>query len=235
MNPNGTVPSLISADLTSPLIDSRDILKYVDSMRPSPPELQPRDAEVAARAQQIIELIHADHMSTNLILLQARDAEEMREKQASPWKAFLEARQRQLQHWSREIPKSEFHQKKVEENTAIYDLYVSGDVEDAEHQKFYALTHQQYRDLAAGLHELNELIRLPYITGDSLTGADLHVVPWIAHAMWGAHCAGIGDFSALEELIWKSVPGFEVGNRIKRWWTKMQERASFRDIYPKLH
>lgn len=235
VNPNGTVPSLTATGLSSPLIDSRDIVQYIDNMRPSPPELQPRDADLGARAKQVIELIHADRMSTNLILLQARDAEEMRAKQSSPWKTFLENRQNQLQHWSKERPGDKFYQAKLSENTAIYQLYVSDDVEDADHQKFYSQSHLQYQDLAAGLDELNELIKLPYITGDSLTGADMHVVPWLSHAMWGAHAEGIQDFTSLEELIRKSVPSFKIGDRVKDWWVVMAKRGSFQDIYPELH
>ena len=235
INPHGTIPSLIAPELKSPLVDSRDILRYIDNMRPSALQLQPKDAATGAMAEKIIELVHSDRMSTNLILLQARDPEEMRAKQSGLWKTFVQNRQHQLQHWRQECPDQDFYHRKLDENTPIYQLYASDDVEDPAHKSFYAQTHAQYRDFANGLNELSELVKLPYVVGGSLTSADLHVVPWLSHAMWGAGGSEVDEFGPLEKLIQKSVADFEIGNNIKNWWTTMAKRASFRDVFPELH
>ena len=219
----------------SPLVDSRRILRYIDSMRAPVSSLQPEDCEAATLAERIIELVHSDRMSTNLILLQARDAEEMRAKQSSIWKTFVENRYLRLKHWRREFPDVEFYRTKLDENTPTFRLYAFGDVEDDDHKRFYANTHAQYRDFAAGIEELNGMLKLPYCAGETVASADLHVGPWLCHAMWGAGCSAIDDFAALESLVRKSVPSFRIGDNIKEWWAVMIKRASFRSVYPELH
>lgn len=235
VNPNGTVPTLVTSKLASPLIDSREILQFIDNEKSLLPRLQPVDGCVAAHAEQIIELVHEEWMSTNLILLQSRDADEMRTKQSSVWKTFVDNRQHKLMRFARQRPDCEFYSNKLKQNTYLSQLYGSNAVDDAEHRAFYAETQAQYRTFAMGLERLDGLIKLPYATGSVITSADLHVVPWLAHAMWGAGGTEVQDFVPLETLIRKTVPDFEIGKNIRHWWNTMTERSSFRSVYPALH
>lgn len=235
VNPNGTIPSLAASDLEQALVDSRQILEYIDNLRPTACGLQPQDSIQAERAQQIIELVHSPRMSTNLILLQARDPEEMRAKQSSMWKTFVNNRQHQLERWRSEYPKNKFYRQKLEENTSLYELYASGDVKTPAHQAFYKQSTAEYQDLAEGLTRLDNILTLPYAVGESVCNADLHAVPWLAHAMWGAGSNDIEDFEPLEKLIQISVPAFEIGRNVKTWWSAMTMRKSFKDVFPSLH
>src|SRR5690242_9146217 len=83
INPNGTVPSLIAPQLRRPLVDSTEILEFLDSSRQSGTKLTPEDTPTRGVMQNLIELVHSDEVGTNLILLQARSEEEMKRKRSS--------------------------------------------------------------------------------------------------------------------------------------------------------
>ena len=185
------------------------------------------------KAREIMDLVHSDRVSTNLILLQAQDAEEMRGKQNSMWKDFVVNRQNKLDHYHKQLPDHPFYGPKLEGNTPIYDLYLAE--VGPQHEAFHEHTKEMYRAFAEGMAELDKLLVLPYALGDTVSTADLHIVPWLSHAMWGAGGKDVQDFAPLEKLIGKSVPGFEVGARIKELWSNMSKRKAFQQVFPELH
>ncbi|KAJ4309584.1 hypothetical protein N0V84_011426 [Fusarium piperis] len=233
INPNGTVPSLESSALEKPLIQSMDILRYVDSL--SEPTLVPKDPKVRQKAQQIIDLVHSSDVDTNIILFTARDAKEMEAKKASMWKHFLQNRQTRLEQEHQASPDNAFYSFKREENGAINKLYATEIGVD--HEQFFQGSHNQYRTFAAGMNKLEDILVLPYAAGDSLTEADFHVVPWLSHALRGAGTepTDIHNFGPLEELIRKSEPGFSVGPKTKQWWQTISTNKSFKKVYLSLH
>jgi glutathione S-transferase len=170
-------------------------------------------------------------MSTNIILLEARDEEELTAKKNSPFKAFVCARQDTLESLCKESPKDEFYQARRLANRQIHHQYISTELDE----EFFKTCTDDYRGLADGMARLNELIVLPFAAGEEITYADLHIVPWLAHAMWGSGGVDVGDFQPLEKCVGKTVPGFMVGEKIKRWWANMGKRESFKNVYPKLH
>ena len=217
-----------------PLTDTRPILEHLDQLRPDAAKLTSDEPSTQARMNELIDLVHRDNMSTNLILLQARDKQEMEAKRAAPWKDFVTTRQQKLEHHREQLPDHPFYASKLKDTTPLHNLYTAPEVGGEEFEEFFAATHGAYGDFAAGLNELNSLIVLPFVTGPDITLADLHIAPWLSHAMWGSGATDIHDFAPLEALIAKSVPGFKVGDRIKEWWKNMAERKSFKTIYPKL-
>jgi glutathione S-transferase len=233
INPNGTIPSLTAPSLAKPLVDSVEILEYLDRSRPDTTPLTPTDSSSKARVKQLIDLVHSAQADTNLILLQARSYGELEGKKKSMWMTFLSNRQATLEKYRAEDPAHPFYERRAAENGALLQLYTSEPT--AEHTKFFERTHAQYRDFAAGLDHLNTLLALPYAAGESVTAADLHIVPWLAHAMWGAGGHEIDDFAPLEKLIQVSVPEFHIGVRIREWWDTISHRESFKECYPTLH
>ena len=183
INPNGTVPSLTSAHLDAPLTDSRAILEHLDQLHHDTNSLSSGDPVVQAKVEEIIGIVHDDQVSTNLILLQARDKEELESKRASMWKSFVGNRQAQLEKHQAQLPEHTFYPSKLKDNTPLQDLYTSEAVDGPQVEDFFRSTHDGYRDFAAGLGRLNTAIVLPHVAGKQLTYADLHVVPWLAHAM----------------------------------------------------
>ena len=77
INPNGTIPSLTSSSLPEPLVDSKDILRYLDSNHPKGPSLFPADPKQRHKIEELIAHVRQPKLSTNLIPLQARDTQEL--------------------------------------------------------------------------------------------------------------------------------------------------------------
>jgi glutathione S-transferase len=234
INPGGTVPSLTSPDLDKALIHSTDILRYLDGLR-GEKILSPGDSATEERVKAIHDLVHSDEMSTNLILLHARDAEEMNAKKGGIWKDFVVNRQHRLEKEQSAHPSHAFYGPKAVENGAVYQLYTTSDT--AAHEDFFKTSHDMYRAFAAGMDRLEDLLVLPFAAGERVTEADFHVVPWMAHAMWGAGTepSEVQNFGTLEALIQKSVPDFKVGPKTKQWWARIAETDAFRTVFPNLH
>ncbi|KAL7782941.1 hypothetical protein V8C37DRAFT_70384 [Trichoderma ceciliae] len=230
INPNGTVPSLTSPSLSEPLNESVDILRWIDSLGTE--TLVPQDA---VRSKEIIDLMHSPSMSTNLILFQARDQNEMEQKKSSAWNAFLEGRQTRLDKELAAQPTHPFYISKAAENLSVTSLY-RADVGPS-HEDFYKLTNEMYHTLAAGLDKLESLIALPYAAGSRVSEADYNAVPWLSHAMMGADTppAAVQDFGPLERLIQKTVPDFKIGPKTKQWWSNIAETNAFKKVFPTLH
>jgi glutathione S-transferase len=228
------VPSLTSDALLEALNDSADILEYLDSLHPERSPLFPDDPEQLRRVKDLIAHVHQPQLSTNLVLLQARDVAELEAKKASFWNEFIRNRQEKLVRYSASHPKVPLYASRVASNGALYDIYTAEDG-GSERDVIFAETFRGYEVFAAGLDQLNSMLFLPYAAGDNLTAADLHVVPWLAHALWGAGGVGIEDFEPLQTLITKSVARFEFGGKTKTWWKNVSATESFRRVYPSLH
>lgn len=186
------------------------------------------------KIDEIIQHVHQQKLSTNLILLQARDEEELNDKRAGMFRDFIANRQRRLLKYGAERPDISAYRTRTAENGYLFDLYHSGKIDPA-CEKFFRDSHQGYKDFAAGLDKLNDLLVLPYAAGDTVTAADLHVVPWLAHALWGAGGNDINDFTPLEKLIQKSVPEFQFGEKTMTWWKNISATEAFKKLYPTLH
>ncbi|KAJ5131336.1 uncharacterized protein N7515_007375 [Penicillium bovifimosum] len=196
-SPDGTIPSLISAALQEPLVESADVLKYLDSNLSKGPSLLPENPKQHSKIEEPIAHVHQPQLSINLILLQARDVQELNPKKASFWNDFVDSRQDKLTKYGAahlEIP--------------LLDLI-------PEHERFFDDSHQGYKVFPAGLRELDSMLVMPYAAGERVTAADMHIVPCFAHALWAAGGETIYEFGPLEELIRKSVPDFEFGERTK--------------------
>lgn len=230
INPNGTVPSLTAPSLAKPLIESVDILRWIDSRGIK--TLVPKDE---FRSKEILALMHSPSMSTNIILFQARDPAEMAAKKSSAWNAFLEGRQTRLDKELAAQPNNPFYLSKAAENLSTTSLYRSDIGPD--HEELFRLSDQMYRTVAEGLDKLEGLIALPYAAGSEVSEADYNTVPWLAHAMMGANTpvTAIHDFVPLERLIQKTVPDFRIGSKTKQWWSNISKTEAFKKVYPILH
>jgi glutathione S-transferase len=228
------VPSLTSDALLEALNDSADILEYLDSLHPDRSPLFPDDPEQRRRVKDLIVHVHQPQLSTNLILLQARDVAELEAKKASFWNDFIGNRQEKLVRYSASHPEVPLYASRVASNGALYDIYTDKEG-GSEREVFFAETLREYEVFAAGLDQLDSMLFLPYAAGDKLTAADLHIAPWLAHALWGAGGFGIEDLEPLQTLITKSVARFEFGEKTKTWWKNVSATESFRGVYPNLH
>jgi glutathione S-transferase len=124
INPHGTVPSLVVPTLDQPLIDSRDILEYLDNVNKL--SLTPQDATLKATVEKVVALVHFDDVHRNLILLQARDTEEYEKIRTGIFGAFIATRQEVLEKFHSAHPEHPFYGPKVAENGALNRIYTTG-------------------------------------------------------------------------------------------------------------
>ncbi|RFU72574.1 maleylacetoacetate isomerase [Trichoderma arundinaceum] len=234
VNPNGTVPSLSSASLEKPIIESTDILRYIDGLRGNS-SLVPSDPAVKSKAQAIIDLVHSYDARTDTILLHARDDEEMKGKKASGFRDFLVNRQDRLEKEKAANPSHPFYGPKVLENGSLSKFYTTEIGE--EHKQFYKDSEDAYKAFAKVMDKLDSLLVLPYAAGDAVSEADFHVVAWLAHAMSGAgsDTTQIQNFDVLEKLIQKTTPSFAIGKSTREWWANISATPAFKKVFPTLH
>ena len=233
VNKNGTIPSLTSSDLAEPLIQSTDILEYLERAHPATgTSLEPEDAHTSTVVNKLIGLVHSTDLNTNLILLQARDSQELDLVKAN-FGTFIATRQRVLEANHVNHPNHPFYGPKSIENGALHKIYTTP--VGAEHVSFFEQTHEAYKKFAKAFDELERTLVLPYAAGEVVTYADLHMVPWLAHALTWAGAKGFEDWKAMEDKVGKSVEGWEVGEKMRQWWQNMQARNSFREVFPVLH
>jgi glutathione S-transferase len=176
------VLSLTSEELSGPLTESADVLEYLDSLRPDRSPLFPEGSEALRKVKDLIAHVHQPELSTNLILLQARDVSELEAKKASFWNEFIGNRQQKPLQYSASHPEVPLCAFRAASHGAVYDIYTAEEGE-CKREEFSAETHRGYEGFAAGLDQLDSMLVLPLAAGDNLTLADLHIVPWLAHAL----------------------------------------------------
>ena len=233
INPNGTVPSLTHPSFPRPLVDTREILTYIDGSRSTGTALTPSDPKKKELVDKLIALVHSEDVDTNLILLRARDEDEFEAKKASPWHDFVRNRQNELEKQKAANPSHPFYGPKAVQNGVLSKLYDTPT--GPEHEEFFKLTRDMYHKFATGMDRLESLILLPYAVGENLTLADLHIVPWFSHSLVGVGTTEPEDFDKLEKHIQKTVPDFKIGPKTKEWWLNMTKRPSFQKVYATLH
>ncbi|KIX04798.1 uncharacterized protein Z518_05669 [Rhinocladiella mackenziei CBS 650.93] len=233
VNNNGTIPALTAPVLDTPLMQSTDILEYLDRAHPeSDISLAPEDDTTKQTVQRLLELVHSMVLDSNLILLAARDPDEM-EKVKGNFHGFITTRQRVLEENRARYPDHPFYGPKAEDNGKLHHLYVTPI--GAEHEQFFRSTHEAYQKFATAFKELESTLVLPYAAGGKVTYADLHIVPWLSHVLCFAGAEDFNDFGKLEARVRKSDPGFAIGPNVRQWWRNMQRRESFQKVFPVLH
>lgn len=234
-NPNGTVPTLTASHLSKPLVDTRQILEFLDVSRPSVdgPDLTPNGTQDKAAANALIELVHSNDLDTSLILYGCLDNSEIDRVKASSLYAYLAARNTALQTYHSTDPTNVFHGAKLKENDTLYSFFT--DASSVDRDAFFKDTAAKYKNFAAGLDVLERQIRLRYAIGDHVTLADLHIVPWLSHTLWALGTTDRSDFTKLEGRIQRTVPDFRIGPKLREWWNNFGKRDSFQEVFKELH
>ena len=238
LNPNGTVPCLQSDSpgQTRPLVDTREILEYIDTLNSGPgvPQLVPNpSAPNAARVAELIELAHGDDVSTNIVLVTPRNAEELEGRKSGGIAAFVSKRQEVIDRNMAQDPSNKVYTDRAASNRALDTLFKTTVAPGSGHEDLFASTRAAYEGYARGFDRLESLIVLPYAAGDDVSAADLHLVPWMAHAMMAAGLQDMADLDGFQAHFAKSVPGFTFGPKTRQWWNNIIQRDSVKQVFPK--
>ncbi|PON26514.1 hypothetical protein TGAM01_v204524 [Trichoderma gamsii] len=234
VNPNGTVPSITSPSLDKNIIESVDVVRWIDGLK-GERTLVPADAAAKSKAQAIIDLVHSFDGRTDTVLFNARNDEEMNAKRGTGFKDYLVNRQNRLIKEKEANPGHPFYGPKILDNGSLAKFYTEPIGE--EHKQFYKETDEAMKIWARELERLDSLLVLPYAVGNSVTEADIHVTTWLSHAMWGvgSDLTQIQNFDTLEKFIQKSAPDFKFGMKTREWWANITATESFKKVFPQLH
>ncbi len=229
------MPTLTASHLSKPLVDTRQILEYLDQARPSVdgPNLTPSAAQDKAASNSLIELVHSSDLDSGLLVFGCFDDAGIQQLQASPFFDYLAARQTALEQYRCADPTNAFYEAKCGENGALHSLF--NNAPNAARVAYFEDTAAKYKTFAAGLDKLERQIRLPYATGDHVTLADVHMVPWLSHVLFTLGTTDPSDFSKLDGQVQQVVPDFQLGPRVQEWWTNFGKRDSFQEVFSELH
>ena len=195
------------------------------------PKLIPSDADTKETMEKLISLVHSMDLDTTLVLLTARDEEELASKPGFI-PPYISTRQERLEKYFHEHPENRFYASKAKENGILNHIFTSGPCK--EHDDFFEETLVKYKKFAEGMAELDKTIKLPYAAGKEVTLADIHMVPWVSHLLMSVGTSDPADWSILEAHMQKSVPDFHVGKKVKTWWNIFRERKSFNKVFKPL-
>lgn len=185
----------------------------------------------AARVAELVEFAHGDDVGASIVLVTPRDAAELEAKKSGGIAAFISRRQEVLERNMALDPDNKVYTDRAAANKHLDTLFK--DPPGAQHEAVFAATRAAYEGFARGLDRLETLLVLPYAAGDQVTAADLHLVPWLAHTMMAAGVQDMADLDSLQAHFAKSLPGFTLGPRIRRWWANVIQRDSVRQVFPK--
>jgi len=206
------------------------------SDRPAP-GLAPATIEAKAASDQLIVAVHLPTVDPNFLNMAARNASELREKAAGAQGKMLSDRRTALQRYveeARELAASgggfeqrmvAFLEEKLQANEMMWEVYNSQTADEKANQFFEASNKAWDEALPDVLKKIEEGLKGPFVLGDHVSLADLHVIAWlhrIVNISGGAPDAeGISAISS-----W--MGGKPVGPKLRAFWESWTERESFK-------
>ncbi|GAA5849826.1 hypothetical protein JCM8547_000578 [Rhodosporidiobolus lusitaniae] len=208
------------------------------SVSHSAPSLSPATVARAASQKEIIELVHKDEYDPNVLLLSFRTEEERKKGAEGLPGGFLKGRQEALERYAKEVEVegdeklNVFYAKKIKENGDLRAIF-EGKADGSEAQK---LGQQRWTDVSKLVNELEKKFEpdTPYLVGDQVSLADLHVGAYLARllAISGATSISSSDVpESVAKLDENLTDGVKVGPKLTKLLEALFERESFKKVY----
>ncbi|GAA6013504.1 hypothetical protein JCM11491_006103 [Sporobolomyces phaffii] len=251
LSPSGHVPVLVvpyehTLDDTIPtkfraLSGTKDICDFLDlsstrSATHHAPALSPATVQRSADSKELIAHVHTEEApDPNKLLLSFRTEQERDAKFNGLVGGFLKGRQSALERYAKEVGDSDarlkvFYEKKILENGSLIAMYEGKADSTAWQQASQTMWAQVPKTLALLEQKLEETA--PYLLGDQVSLADLHVGAWFARILASAGVTDLADLSkALKQLESNFADGEKVGAKTERWAENLFERKSFKQVY----
>jgi len=264
--------------------DTKAIVEFLDKSRstqsrthttsnaPSP-SLTPATIAFSAASNKLIGLLHSETANPNLLLyLNARDDASLRAL-ASERLGMLQARRDTLQRLIDDNARAEvrvsektrqlWEAKKVE-TEQLLDVYADAEKDAGaldgqaakKREEYFALAKEAWKSLREVFPPLLQEMIGPYVLGDQLSIADLHLAAWLARLgkLSGAEVSDDGstlvrkleehigdgfslpkDFSVAEARrragVVTDTESTERQSRLAAFWDAVRERGSFKKVY----
>ncbi|GAA5966538.1 hypothetical protein JCM3765_000951 [Sporobolomyces pararoseus] len=251
LSPDGHIPVLVvpyehTLDDTIPtkfraLTGTKDICDFLDlsstrSATHHAPALSPATVQRSADSKELIAHVHKEEApDPNKLLLSFRNEQERDIKFKGLVGGFLNGRQGALERYAKEVGGSDaklkaFYEKKIAENGGLIAMY-EGKVDSTSWQQASQLMWSQVPKTLALLESKLE-DTAPYLLGDQISLADLHVAAWFARILAAAGVTKVTDLpQALKQLEANFADGEKVGAKTERWAENLFERKSFKQVY----
>ncbi|CAO1638827.1 unnamed protein product [Sympodiomycopsis kandeliae] len=277
INPKATLPTLV-VPLAGTITDEVDtkfraingahsVIEFLDQSRNAQlldargesgkanpaPMLGPATIEAKAKADKLIELLHAENVDPNTLLLSARTVEELSTQRKGFQGSFVKARLEAINKYraetvsssgSTENPRTQqqsaalvkWYDEKLVSLTPLIKVYIESDSSYSE--QFISHGIHAWQQVGKLITALEETIETPYILGGQISLVDLHLGAWFARVQ--AVAKGLypdvkDPLQALERaLTWQGLGEHgqaQIGPKLRAYWAQLMERPSFQEVY----
>lgn len=203
------------------------------------PALAPATIEGKATSDDIIRLVHQPTVDPNFLNMSARDAAELKKKASSTPGSMLSARRAALERHIKEAQSlSEngnpldrkllpFLQAKAQANQSLWEVY-NGEGSDDKREEFYQVSKTIWTEqIPAALEQIETAIKGPFVLGDQVSLADLHLISWLTRLVTVS--LGEPTVKGIDSLE-KQFEGKKIGPQIRGFWAAWLERESFQKV-----
>lgn len=246
LNDSIEITEFLDASRSQSILD----IKGEDSAKPAP-VLSPATIEGKAASDAMIKLLQSPSAEPNGLLLAARSLEELEKQRKGIQGTFCNNRQAALDRFraeaksntSAENPRTahvterlvQWYNDKETSLAPLHAAYIQADQEAS--QKFIQQSLQLWAGAAHVLAELEQKILLPFVFGDQISLADLHITAWLARIFSIATNleSDQDEVSALKKVLQK-IQGSEeasrgLGPKVIQYWNTIKARPSFQQVY----
>lgn len=246
LNSSVEITEFLDASRSQSILD----IKGEDSAKPAP-VLSPATIEGKAASDALIKMVQAPLADPNALLLAARSLEELEQQRKGLQGTFCKNRQAALERFraeaksntSAENPRTasvterlvQWYNDKEASLAPLHAAYIQADQEAS--QKFVQQSLQLWLGAAHVLAELEQKIISPFVFGDQISLADLHITAWLARIFSIAtNLEGDQDeVSALKKVLAKIQGSDEasrgLGPKVIQYWNTVKARPSFQEVY----
>ncbi|TFK77122.1 hypothetical protein BDN72DRAFT_953597 [Pluteus cervinus] len=244
------------------ITSTKDIVEFLDRSRSTrsrthttstapAPSLTPATISFSAKSNLVIDtLLHGDAGDPNrLTMFSIRDEDSLK-KLASTYGSKVVGRQEALGKYlqkaeSGELVVSEkvktlWREKKAGTDILV-DVYAKADIpitdlpveDQVKRQKYLQGSSDMWQvGLKEVLTQLEKEIIGPYVLGDQVSLADLHLAGWLGRVLWVVQARAEDDGKTAVNKLRKAAGLEELGEcKLAAFWDAVKERASWKKVY----
>jgi len=224
INPNGTVPTLISDGKT--FTDSTTVVSEILRIAPHPPRIS------AHTSTSLVEEIHASAHDPNATLLFARDDADREAKINGLPKGFLEGRQKALDKYVQSPGDfKKFLEQKQAGNKQLLAFFAESP-DDSAKEAHYGQANQLWKSVGIFIRgvmtqALNKT-EGPFVAGKNPSEPDFHLITWLARTVTNTGVEPNSPASVVMPKLQEYTGGHAFDPLVGKYWDAWLARDSFK-------